>query len=64
MRNALAKTILIVAGEAWHIPFFRRVLKQLKHRIYMDVDTVILIDYPGFNLRQNPPLCGSGPGYF
>ncbi len=104
MRNALAKTILIVAGEASgdqhgadlvralrtvlpgtrfvgiggdkmaaagvdllyhisdfavlgisevirHIPFFRRVLKQLKHRIYNEADAVILIDYPGFNLR-------------
>ncbi|RMI26760.1 MAG: lipid-A-disaccharide synthase, partial [Calditrichaeota bacterium] len=34
-----------------HLPFIRRVLRTIRARLREGVDAVILVDYPGFNLR-------------
>ena len=34
-----------------HLPFLRKVMNRLREELRSDVDAVILIDYPGFNLR-------------
>ncbi len=42
--------ILGISEVIHHLPFLRRVLKELENTL-SQVDAVILIDYPGFNLR-------------
>ncbi|RMF58335.1 MAG: lipid-A-disaccharide synthase [Calditrichaeota bacterium] len=37
-----------------HLPFIRRVMKDVKEELRKGVDAVILIDYPGFNLKIAP----------
>ncbi len=34
-----------------HLPFIRKVLKHLREELSKGIDAVILVDYPGFNLR-------------
>ncbi|MCB0295690.1 MAG: lipid-A-disaccharide synthase, partial [Calditrichaeota bacterium] len=34
-----------------HLPFIRKVLKHMKQELKGGVQAVILVDYPGFNLR-------------
>lgn len=34
-----------------HLPFIRKVLKHMKQELRGEVQAVILVDYPGFNLR-------------
>ena len=43
--------VLGISEVVRHIPFFRRVLRELQGEIKRNIDAVILIDYPGFNLR-------------
>ncbi len=42
--------ILGISEVIRHLPFLRRVLKKLQQKL-REIDAVILIDYPGFNLR-------------
>jgi lipid-A-disaccharide synthase len=34
-----------------HLPFIRKVMKTVKAELRKDADAIILVDYPGFNLR-------------
>lgn len=34
-----------------HLPYIRKVLKHLREELAKGIDAVILVDYPGFNLR-------------
>lgn len=34
-----------------HLPFIRKVIKAVKSQLRKDVKAIILVDYPGFNLR-------------
>ncbi len=34
-----------------HLPFLRKVMNRLRDELRNDIDAVVLIDYPGFNLR-------------
>ncbi len=43
--------VLGISEVIRHIPFFHRVLNELRDRLAGDIEAVILIDYPGFNLR-------------
>ena len=43
--------ILGITEVLKHLPFIRKVMKTVKAELKKDVDAIILVDYPGFNLR-------------
>jgi lipid-A-disaccharide synthase len=43
-----------------HLPFIRKVIRQLTKLIEKEIDAVILVDYPGFNLRMARIAKGRG----
>jgi len=52
--------ILGITEVLKHLPFIRKVLKTVKSQIQQGVEAIILVDYPGFNLRAARIAKGTG----